>query len=130
MIKGSCKCKSVQFEIVGEVKKVVNCHCNLCRKMNGASFSTYAAVLQSEFRLIAGEVTLYDVSETATKHFCQSCGTPIYNTNPKYTGLNIIHIGTLDEATNYTPDVNIYAESKLDWLAALSDMPTFDKGMS
>ncbi|EDL70687.1 GFA family protein [Vibrio campbellii] len=130
MVQGSCNCKSVKFEVIGEVKKVVNCHCNFCRKMNGSAFSTYAAVLQSEFRLVAGKVESYGVSETARKHFCKICGTPIYNTNPKYAGLNIVHIGTLDGASSYRPDVNIYGESKVDWLSAISDIPTFDQGMS
>jgi len=38
MVLGSCLCNAVQFKVTGDFKRIVNCHCNLCRKMNGAAF--------------------------------------------------------------------------------------------
>lgn len=98
--------------------------------MNGSAFSTYAAVLEAEFELITGKLSFFDVSENARKHFCGKCGTPIYNSNPKYAGLNILHIGSLDCLDDLKPDVNIYDESKVSWLDSISDLPTFEKAMS
>jgi hypothetical protein len=37
-LKGSCNCGSAKYEVSGAVKKVVNCHCTLCRKVNGSAF--------------------------------------------------------------------------------------------
>ena len=33
--KGRCLCGKVQFEIHGELKGIVNCHCSKCRKFHG-----------------------------------------------------------------------------------------------
>ncbi|NPD10084.1 GFA family protein [Vibrio ostreicida] len=132
MVLGSCNCKAVQFRVTGDFKRIVNCHCKLCRKMNGAAFSTYVAVLKTDFELVRGDLISCDVTENARKHFCGKCGTPIFNSNPKYSGLNILHLGSLDieSSKQLKPDANIYDESKVSWLDSLSDLPTFDQAMS
>lgn len=128
-IKGSCNCNAVTYQVTGDIKKVVNCHCNLCRKMNGAVFSTYAAVLTSDFSLLSGELKSHKVSENATKHFCPNCGTPIFNSNPKLAGLNILHLGSLDTSKELTPDVNIYCESEVSWAKNVNSIPSIDQGV-
>ncbi|NRB70113.1 MAG: GFA family protein [Vibrio sp.] len=132
MMLGSCQCKSVQFRVTGDFKRIVNCHCTLCRKMNGAAFSTYVAILTTDFDLISGNLASCDVTENARKHFCGQCGTPIFNSNPRYAGLNILHLGSLDTESpqELKPEVNIYDESKVSWLDYLSDLPAFKKAMS
>ncbi|MEZ8881130.1 GFA family protein [Vibrio lentus] len=131
MVLGSCLCNAVQFKVTGDFKRIVNCHCNLCRKMNGAAFSTYVAVLQTDFELVTGGLSFFDVTENARKHFCGECGTPIFNSNPKYEGLTILHLGCLDLDLlgELKPDVNIYDESKVSWLESISGLPTFDKAI-
>ena len=129
MLSGSCNCQAVKFRVAGDIKRIVNCHCNLCRKMNGAAFSTYVAVLKADFKLITGELSFFDVTENARKHFCGKCGTPIFNSNPKYAGLNILHLGSLDSLDSLKPEVNIYDESKVGWLDSLPDLLTFEKSM-
>ena len=129
MILGSCNCGAIKYQITGKIQKTVNCHCSLCRKMNGSAFSTYAAVLQSNFELISGELASFKVSENARKHFCHQCATPIYNSSSNYVGLNIVHIGSLDSVDELIPEINIYGESKLQWLSRISELPTFDQSM-
>ncbi|KXF81923.1 GFA family protein [Enterovibrio coralii] len=121
MTTGSCNCQSVSFEVSGDIKNVVNCHCGLCRGMNGTPFSTYAVVVESDFRLISGELSLYSATESAEKYFCGKCGTPIYNRNSKYSGLNMVYFGTLKSRDTLAPAVNIFGESKVDWLSGILD---------
>lgn len=128
-IKGSCICGSAKYEVTGSVKKVVNCHCTLCRKMNGSAFSTYAIVLNTDFKLLNGYLTSHQVSLNARKHFCGSCGTPIFNTNPKLEGLVILHFGSLDSALELTPDINIYCDSKLNWAHNVADFLSLPQGV-
>jgi hypothetical protein len=129
-LSGGCLCGAVRFEVSGEVKSVVNCHCTLCRKMNGAAFSTYAAVLDDHFELLQGEVNQHQVTDQATKTFCPRCGTPIFNMNPKYAGLKILHFGVLDSPEDLLPAVNVYCSSKLDWVDQLLDIPGRPDGLS
>lgn len=129
-MKGSCNCGAIRYEVGGDAKNVVNCHCGLCRRMNGAAFSTYVVVLEAEFRLLEGQPTSCRVSSNATKSFCANCGTPIYNQNPKYRGLRMLHLGSLDEATGLSPQVNIYCESEVGWVGEVKKLRNFDKGIS
>ncbi len=128
-IKGSCICKAVTYQVIGDIKKVVNCHCNLCRKMNGAAFSTYAAVLTADFTLLSGELRSHQVSEHATKHFCSTCGTPIFNSNPNLAGLHILHFGSLDTSKALTPNINIYCESEISWAKNVNAIPSIEQGV-
>jgi len=44
MLRGSCLCGEVKYEIDGSLRDVRNCHCSMCRKAHGAAFrTTFAA---------------------------------------------------------------------------------------
>jgi hypothetical protein len=128
-LTGSCNCGAINYDVDGDVRSVVNCHCNLCRKMNGSAFSTYVAVSDDHFKLLNGDLVVHKVSEHAEKSFCGKCGTPIFNSNPKYAGLKILHFGSLDDSLNLEPKVNIYCESRLDWLGKLADITSMEQGL-
>ena len=98
--------------------------------MNGAAFSTYVVVADNDFELIEGNLKRVKVSENASKSFCIDCGTPIYNDNPNYDGVKILHLGAIDSHIDITPAVNIYGESRLQWLEALGDIHTFEQGLT
>ena len=44
MLKGSCLCGGIRYEIDAELKAVSNCHCGQCRKASGAAFGTGATI--------------------------------------------------------------------------------------
>lgn len=128
-MKGSCNCKKVTFNSSDAVKAIVNCHCNLCRKMNGAAFSTYVVVPESQFSLIGDTIGHFKVSSHSTKYFCTECGTPIYNQNPKLNGVIIIHLGAIDTQVEIQPAINIFCESQLSWVNKLSSFKCFEQGL-
>ncbi len=127
-LTGSCNCGAVQYQVTGDIKNIVNCHCNICRKMNGSAFSTYVAVSGDDFKLLNGKLKRHKVSSHAEKNFCGQCGTPIFNSNPKYAGLKILHFGSLDNSINLEPKINIYCESRLDWLDKLPEITSLEQG--
>jgi len=128
-LTGSCNCGAIKYEVAGNVRSIVNCHCKMCRKMNGSAFSTYVAVSEEDFALLSGNLKKRNVSDNAQKHFCGECGTPIYNSNPKYAGLTILHLGSLDDSLSLEPKVNIYCESRLEWLGNLSEIESLEQGL-
>ncbi len=129
-MKGACNCGDIRYEVAGEPKNVVNCHCGLCRRMNGAAFSTYVVVLEKELRLVQGHPASCQVTSNATKSFCSRCGTPIYNQNPKYEGLCMLYLGSLDEATELAPQINIYCESEVDWVGEVKQRKNLGQGIA
>ncbi len=129
-MQGSCNCNRVQFSFSGDISAIVNCHCKLCRKMNGSAFSTYVVVPDKGFVLTQGDVTTVKVAKYASKSFCHHCGTPIFNQNPKLEGLTILYLGAIDDLPNITPAINIFCESQLDWVNQLSSLTCFEQGIS
>ncbi|MCE3268781.1 MAG: aldehyde-activating protein [Burkholderiales bacterium] len=129
IVTGTCNCNLIKFQIdLDKIKTIVNCHCNLCRGMNGSAFSTYAVVMENDFTMLSGNdnLKLYQATANAQKCFCISCGTPIYNINPtKYNGLKILYIGTLPDLRSFMPKANIYYESKLEWVDKLNAIESF-----
>jgi hypothetical protein len=128
-MKGSCNCGDVQYSTEDNVKAVVNCHCKLCRKMNGSAFSTYVVVPESEFHLKHGSLNRVKVADSASKSYCSNCGTPIFNDNPKFQGLIMLYLGSIDAGKLPQPQVNIYCESQIKWVHQLASLNSFDKGL-
>lgn len=126
---GSCFCQAVQYVITGEIKSVVNCHCNKCKKMSGSAFAEIVVLADQDLEITAGQEQLrsYTISEGSTKNFCGTCGTPIYNAHVKYPGHYMLQVGTLDDPALVTPAVNIFCESKLPWVNDIADLPSFDQ---
>ncbi|MDX8399933.1 MAG: GFA family protein [Gallionellaceae bacterium] len=127
---GSCLCGEVNYKLSSEIKKVVNCHCNLCRSHSGAAFSTYAVLPFAALEISKGEDKLsrFQIVD-GKKHFCSVCGTPIFNVNTKYPGACMIYLGTLENAKDISPAVNIWCDSKLSWVDSVSSIPSLAQGV-
>ncbi len=129
-IPGSCHCGSVRFDLDAVPRMAVNCHCTICRKINGGAFSTYASIPESKIRMVQGAELLsrYDFSENARKHFCSKCGTPIYNTNRLYPGLCMVYLGSLNDPQQIVPAVNIFCQSGLAWTFSIEAIESHQEG--
>jgi len=64
------------------------------------------------------------------KHFCGTCGTPIFNQHRLAPGKLIVHVGALDDPTCVTPTLNLYCESMLPWVAEITSRKNFDQGFT
>lgn len=126
-IQGACHCNLVKFEINGEPKLVVNCHCDDCKKRNGSAYSTYMAVQQNELNILSGEdkISGYTIENIGEKHFCANCGSPLYNNNYRYPGLYMIFYGALKNSESLTPSFNVFCESKHKWVDNVTDIQSF-----
>ena len=54
MVKGSCLCGGVQYEVGGELNLMANCHCSMCRKHHGAAFVTFVGANPSDSTWCSG----------------------------------------------------------------------------
>lgn len=131
-ITGSCGCNAVRFKLNSAPKAVVNCHCNFCRKHNGSAFSTYAVVAESALEIAGGQdaMAVFDYAGNGHKHFCNLCGTPLFNRSAKYPGLCMIHLGVIDVQLDMAPTANIFCESQLAWVPAIAQIQSFEQGIT
>jgi hypothetical protein len=128
-LTGSCICGAVNYEIKRRPLLTVNCHCTICRRSNGSSFSTYASVLESSFYIVKGDdkIQSFVLGEKGEKNFCTVCGSPLFNKNEKYPGFYMVHYGSLHEPNNIEPSVNIFSANKLPWVGSIATLKSFDK---
>lgn len=132
ILKGSCLCGRVTYQLTERVRSVANCHCTTCKKLTSGAFQTVALVREQGFELLTGQENLssYEISGRARKHFCRTCGTPIYNLNQKFPGWVLVPIGPLDDPAALTPTLNVYCESMLGWVKTIGELKSFEQGAS
>lgn len=129
-VSGSCLCGVVKYRVNAEVGRVVNCHCGMCRRMNGSAFSSYAVIPRQALEILEDDALgAFAVTERATRHFCTQCGTPIFNLNSKYDGACMVYLGTIENGEVYSPSLNVYCESMLPWLDGVTSIEGLEKGV-
>lgn len=78
MIKGSCCCGAVQFELTEVPNMMGTCHCSRCRKVGA---STLVFVKSESFRIAAGrdKISTYRAEPPYKYHrcFCSLCGSAL-----------------------------------------------------
>ena len=133
MIRGSCLCGGVKFDIATITGPFEMCHCSRCRKATGSAFLPYLRAQREQFTLVQGHelVATYDapIRETPPAYracFCSRCGSPVPDLNAPSTWLEV-PAGLLDDDPGLRPERHIYAETKSEWFAICDDLPQLDK---
>jgi hypothetical protein len=129
MIRGSCLCGSVRYEIRGEPGPIVFCHCSQCRKMHGAAFGTYFRVNRADFTLVSGEADImsFRSSDDVLRTFCGRCGSTLQFVRESRSDSFSVAIGTLDDDPGIRPSHHIFVGSKAPWYEIADDLPRFDE---
>jgi len=127
MLRGSCLCGKVRFELRGPPKIVYHCHCGRCRKQSGSSFATNVVVRTEEFVIVAGKEMLssFESSPDKRRFFCSGCGSPIYSHGEKTRHIVSVRCGTLDSELPVRPSVHAFVASKANWVDICDGLPQY-----
>jgi len=133
-MRGKCLCEVVSFEIVGDIPKLFQCHCSLCRRQGGSTSNTAMIIATENFRWLTGqEHILSFVKPTGFRSdFCSICGSTVPNPlrNTTYVW---IPSGMFEGSENLGIAVHLYVGSRASWDTApltgtlyetMPDMPT------
>lgn len=127
MIRGSCLCSAVRFELLERPVLMNHCHCSMCRKVTGAAFGTFVHGKASAFQWLSGEdrVTRYRSSEGNERAFCSVCGSnmPVIEAGGDAV---IIPAGSLDDDPGIRPAVQIFTGSKAPWHELSAEPAAFE----
>lgn len=132
MIRGSCLCGGVKFEIVRTTGPFELCHCNRCRKVTGSAYMAGLLVQRKDFLLIDGkhliktfEAPIIEAPPAYRQCFCARCGCPV--PNPTHGGSWFVPAGLLDDDPEVKPDKHIYVEFKAPWDTITDHLPQMTK---
>ena len=129
MYRGTCLCGEVTFSIENKIDDIVFCHCSRCRKAQGTAFATNGNVDLKNFRFLSGEnnLTHYQSSDTQTKSFCKTCGSPIFSKNTLSPNIIRIRLGTIESDINEHPQAHVFVGSKANWEDISENLPQYDE---
>lgn len=129
MLKGSCLCNAIQYEIHGELGPTMMCHCSKCRKANGSAYAVNAVVKTDEFHFVKGKefVAEFESTPGVFRSFCKQCGSPLYSRRPSQPDLLRLRIGTLNTPVDVKPLAHIFVGSKASWDEIHDDIPQYEE---
>ncbi|MFL1406849.1 GFA family protein [Marinobacter sp. M1N3S26] len=127
---GSCLCGGIQYEIRGELAPVQICHCQQCRKAQGAALVTNIPVPTDQFSMTQGEdlLKVFESSPGKQRVFCNRCGSPILSRLESLPGVVRIRAGTLDGEPPLRLMDHAYVGSKASWWPIIDDLPRLEGG--
>jgi hypothetical protein len=78
-LSGGCLCGGVRYQIDGECRDIICCHCENCRRTHG-HVAAYTALQQSDLTLLTAETLqwYHDASPDTYRGFCNRCGASLF----------------------------------------------------
>ena len=128
-VSGSCLCGRVRYEFDPPAQRMVNCHCQRCRRSRSAVFSTQVFVAGEQFRWLSGEdeTTVYKVPDAKVfaPRFCRHCGSLM----PRVAedgSIAAIPAGALDQDPGLRPAAHIFVGSGCPSHRITDELPQHD----
>ena len=133
-IKGYCLCRTVEYELDGEVGDAVRCYCRSCQCVTGSAFATVAMADASRFRITAGEesISSFESSPGKRRYFCSNCGSAIYTMLDSDQNTYRLRVGGLEDTrsaerrSGVNVTKHIFVAEKVSWYEIADDLPQFD----
>jgi hypothetical protein len=116
VIRGSCLCGDVRFEITGKVSGIGQCHCSLCRKASGTASNAVVLTAARSFRWVRGEdlAQRWEQPIGRGNAFCRVCGSPLPGLHPNGK-IFWVPVGLLDDDPGTRIEQHIFVGSKAPW---------------
>ena len=132
LIKGSCLCGAITFEISGKTGPIGQCHCSKCRKVSGTDGNAVFYVRADHLQWLSGQqlIHTYFVPEGNgwCSTFCRICGSPVPHTDSK-AKIYFVPAGVIDNDPGHRGyAAHIFVGSKAPWSVLTDDAPKFVEG--
>jgi hypothetical protein len=115
-MRASCLCGSVKFQISGELPKIYQCHCSLCRKEGGSSSNSAMIIKGENLSWTAGQelISSYVKPTGFRTDFCSRCGSPVPHPF-RSTSSYWVPVGLFDDEAKLEVGTHVYVGSKASW---------------
>jgi hypothetical protein len=127
-ITGGCLCRKVRFRITAAPLAMRLCWCRDCQYF-AAGNATVNVVFPSDALRVEGQLTDFrsvaDSGRVMHRHFCPSCGTPLFSAAEERPHLVIVRNGSLDDTELIRPGATIWTDSAPEWAWIDETVPRF-----
>jgi hypothetical protein len=116
---GGCLCGAVRYSFEGEPLMQAVCHCKNCQRQSGSGWSMLIGLPRDGLTITGGVRTYVDHGDSGNevqRQFCPTCGSPLFTLIPSQPGMIYVKAGTLDDTSHFTPQVQIWTDSKQSWI--------------
>ena len=126
MLRGSCLCEAVRFEVEDAFLYAAYCHCSRCRRRSGSAFTAFGGIAIERLRVTAGmdHLLLTQESDVGFVCFCKHCFSPLYAAVRQRQFVHV-QLGALLDAPSRRPDHHIFVGSKAPWHDITDALPQF-----
>lgn len=115
MIKGSCCCGSIKFELNTTPDMMGTCHCSRCRKLGS---STIVFVKKESFNLLQGKEFIQTYTPESpfayARTFCKRCGTALGEIGSNSESFPV-PVNCLDDDPVLRNQFHVFVSSKPVW---------------
>src|SRR5215469_10893226 len=126
VLRGTCLCGAVTFQVSEPFLSFVHCHCSRCRKATGSAHASNLRVAPDQFSWISGEenTVRFDLPEAQSfaTTFCSRCGSPLPHLTRNGRSV-IVPAGSLDTEPTSRPTCHAYWDSRAAWNGCESELP-------
>ncbi|MGD0144932.1 MAG: GFA family protein [Rhizomicrobium sp.] len=129
MLTGHCACGRVRYEADADLRSIIHCHCETCRRTHGAAFSSVASVPRERFRWVAGEELLssFESSPGKFRRFCSCCGSHLFAERIASPHV-MLRLGCLDGHEKPQVLGHIWRSDAASWYDPKEMVPEFAEG--
>lgn len=129
-LTGGCFCGAVRYESDADSIFMGNCHCRDCQRASGSGYDAAIGIPAGALK-ITGNVKYHDSKadsgNTLSRGFCPECGSRLFGKTSGMPDLAMITAGSLDDPTQYEPQMDIYTSSAQPWDHMNPALPKFPK---
>ena len=127
LLRGSCLCGLVAYEVPDSFEYSLYCHCSNCRRATGAAAKPFAAIKSNRLTFVSGgdQIMRYGGGTNHDAH-CERCGSLLYSLVRDGTYLHVT-LGTLIDSPTIRPTAHIFVGSKAPWDDVCDGLPQFDR---
>ena len=127
LLRGSCLCGLVVYEVPDSFEYSLYCHCSNCRRATGAAAKPFAGIKSDRLTFVSGgdQIMRYGDGTNHDVH-CQRCGSLLYSLVRNGAYLHVT-LGTLIDSPTIRPTAHIFVGSKAPWDDVCDGLPQFDR---
>ena len=112
---GGCLCGAVRYEVAGQPKSTVFCHCEYCQKRTGSTEALLVYFRNDAVRNIEGPLKKYrHISDQSGRwidsEFCEECGSAVTWTLELVPGWRGFEGGTFDNSDSFPCNTHMWTD--------------------